>query len=230
MTHTKTAESTSPKNGTRITKFVALAAAAVATSLLLVSAGCGSSSHNLSTAQAQAVSSEMSTALQAALSASLTADSSTSRHGNPSLSTILSKVHNDQESGCTVNDSGESCNIPVSYTGNCPGGGTIGISGDFDYTLNTSGSGSDSSTLTITPTNCSVSSETINGNPNVTVATQINFTNDAPVFPITLTETGGISFGPNPSGSCTVNVTYTVNSTSCTASGTICGQSISGSC
>jgi hypothetical protein len=51
------------------------------------------------------------------------------------------------------------------------------------------------------------------------------------VFPLTLSEAGGISYGPHPSGSCQLNVTYTINSlSSCTASGTVCGQSVSGNC
>jgi hypothetical protein len=196
-------------------------------------AGCGSSSssHNMSAAQAQAVSQEFSTALQAALTASLPADSFSQREPHPTLGTILKHAHPDQSPGCTASDSGESCNIPVSYSGSCPGGGTIAITGDFDFTLNNSGDGSDNTTLTITPSNCSVSSLTINGNPSVTASTQINFTDDNPAFPITVEETGGISFGPNPSGSCTVNVQYTVSSEStCTVSGTLCGQSVSGSC
>lgn len=198
--------------------------------LIFVSTGCGSSSSSgtMSAAQAQAVSQEFSTALQAALSSSLS--SAAQRGDHRSLATIFRDVPFDQ-SGCVGNVNGESCNIPVAYTGDCPGGGTIGITGALDFTLNSSGDGSDSTTLTITPTNCSVSGETINGNPSVTASTQINFTDDAPTFPITLSETGGITYGPNPSGSCSLNVQYTVSSeTSCTVSGTLCGQSVSGSC
>lgn len=198
--------------------------------LIFVSTGCGSSSSSgtMSAAQAQAVSQEFSTALQAALSSSLSSAAQCGDHR--SLATIFRDVPFDQ-SGCVGNVNGESCNIPVAYTGDCPGGGTIGITGALDFTLNSSGDGSDSTTLTITPTNCSVSGETINGNPSVTASTQINFTDDAPTFPITLSETGGITYGPNPSGSCSLNVQYTVSSeTSCTVSGTLCGQSVSGSC
>jgi hypothetical protein len=229
MTQTKLA----PKTSAHITKLVSLACIMVAGCLLLISAGCGSSSssHTLSAAQAQAVSQQFSTALQAALSSAFSSAASRPRELHPSLAATFSQAHPDDSSGCTVSDSGESCNIPVSYTGNCPGGGTIGITGDFDFTLNSSGDGSDNTTLTVTPTNCSVSNETVNGNPSVTASTQINFTNDAPAFPITLSETGGITFGPNPSGSCTVNMQYTVTSdSSCTVSGTVCGQTVSGSC
>ena len=196
---------------------------------LTLSAGCGSSSHNnLSAAQAQAVSQEVDVALQAALTNAFSTGQAADTH--PSLAAIAGDLTPDQLS-CVTSASGTTCNIPVTYSGPCPGGGTIGVSGDFDFTLNSAGDGSDNSTLTITPTNCSVSNETINGDPNITVATQMNFTNDAPVFPITLTETGGISFGPNPSGSCTVNETLTITSaTSCTKSGNFCGRTLSGSC
>jgi hypothetical protein len=214
------------------TKLVSSACLMVAGCILLISAGCGgsSSSNTMSAAQAQAVSQEFSTAMQGALTSAFSG-ASDRRESHRSLAAVLANAHPDDSTGCTVSDSGESCNIPVSYTGNCPGGGTIGITGDFDFTLNSSGDGSDNTTLTVTPTNCSVSNETINGNPSVTATTQINFTNDAPTFPITLSETGGISFGPNPSGSCTVNVQYTVSSaSSCTVTGTICGQTVSGSC
>jgi hypothetical protein len=216
----------------RITKLVSIMWLLVAACILVVSPGCGSSSnHAMSAAQAQAVSQAFSTALQTALSQSLSSASSRP-HSAPSLASTLSHVRPDVASGCTVTDSGESCNIPVSYSGSCPGGGTIAVAGNFDFTLNNSGDGSDSSTLTITPTNCSVSSEIINGNPSVTASTNITFANDEPVFPITFSETGGISFQPNPSGSCTLNVQYTISAgaNSCTVSGTVCGQTVSGSC
>jgi hypothetical protein len=213
-----------------VSRFPGVVLVAMVAILVTISAGCGSSSSSgsMSAAQAQAVSQEFSTALQSALNTSL---SSAARRGpRPSLATILQDTPLDQ-SGCVGSLSGETCDIPVSYTGNCPGGGTIGITGAFDFTLNSAGDGSDNTTLTITPTNCSVSNVTINGNPNVTASTQLNFTDDAIVFPITLSETGGISYGPNPSGSCTLNVQYTVSSaTSCSVSGTVCGQSVSGSC
>ena len=167
------------------TKLVSLAWIALAASLLLTSAGCGSSrSNTMSATQAQAVSQEFSMALQSALSTALPAASQVRRESHPSLAAIFAAVHAEDSSGCTVSGNGESCTIPVSYSGNCPGGGTIGITGDFDFTLNSSGDGSDATSLTITPTNCSVSNLTINGDPSVTASTQINFANDAPVFPI----------------------------------------------
>jgi len=212
-----------PKNSAA---FISLASLALMTMFLTLSVGCGSSSHssqNLTAAQAQAVSQEIDKALTAALSG-------LSAEKNRSLAkTVPDLIRNQSLPSCTTNSGVTTCNI--SDTVPCPGGGTIGVSGDFNFTLNGSGDGSDSSSMTITPANCSVSNLTINGDPSLTVATQINIANDAPTFPIMLTETGGISYGPNPSGSCTVNETMTISSmTSCTITGTMCGQTVSGGC
>ena len=216
----------------RTRKCSALGWAVAATALAALSGGCGSSSsHNISQAQAQAIAQEFATAVQNALSSAAPSGANVEHGANPSLATVVNEIHPEQTSGCVSSANGTTCNIPVSYSGACPGGGTVGVSGDFDFTLNSSGDGSDTTTLTVTPTDCSVSNLTINGDPNVTVATQIDFQGNDVLFPVTATESGGISYGPNPSGSCTLNVTYTINSeTSCTVTGTICGQSVSGSC
>jgi len=205
---------------------------ALVTLFLILCGGCGSSkqsSQNLSPAQAQAVSQEVEAALQAALTAALSSGLPADTHR--SLAASVGHLTPNQSSDCTTNSNGETCNIPITYSGACPGGGTIGVSGGFDFILDNSGDGTDSSTLMITPSNCSVSNLTINGDPNITVAMQMSIANDAPVYPITVTESGGISYGPNPSGSCSMNATLTINSeTSCTISGNICGQSLSGTC
>jgi hypothetical protein len=204
---------------------------------LLFSAACGGGSssmnQNLSAAQAQAVSQEFATAAEAALQASVTGSAQRNRRtfGEIFSAGASRGAVPDTTGSCVTSANGTSCNYPVSYSGNCPQGGTIGVSGDFDFTLNNSGDGSDSSNLTITPTGCEVSNETINGNPNVTFAVQLSFQNNALVYPVTLTESGGISYGPNPSGSCSVNATLTIaSSLACTVSGTICGQALSGDC
>ena len=149
----------------------------IATLLSLLSGGCGSSSkssQNISPAQAQAISQEIVTALQGALTS---------------------------------------------------------VSGDFSVTLDNSGNGADSSAITVTPSNCSVSNLTINGEPDVLVATQFNIANYQLQFPMTLTEAGGISYGPNPRGSCLLDVSVTISSqTTCTVSGNVCGQPVSGTC
>jgi len=203
--------------------------------LMALCGGCGSSSsnNNISQAQAQAISHEFVTAVESALSSAASGGASVERNEPRNLAAVVSDIHPDQSSGCVSSASGTTCNIPVAYSGACPGGGTIGVSGAFDFTLNNSGDGSDSTTLTITPTNCSVSNLTINGDPNVTVATTINFAASNVQFPVTATESGGISYGPNPSGSCRIDVSLTLASTSqtgCTVTGTVCGQSVSGGC
>lgn len=197
--------------------------------LSLMCMTCGGSSHNnVSQAQAQAISAELFSALNSAMVAGLTPGASTGMR--PSLGEIVEQA-GAQSSGCTITNNGESCNIPVTYQGPCPGGGTVSVAGDFVYTLDNSGNGSDSSTLTVTPSSCVVDNLTINGDPNVTFATEFNLKNNALAFPLTFSGNGGISFGPNPSGSCSINVKATATSaTTCSVSGSICGQSISGSC
>jgi hypothetical protein len=206
---------------------------AVASLLALLTVSCGSSNHtnqNLSPAQAQAISHEFVIALESAL-ASVSSGLPAAQVQHTSLPAVLQEVRPQASSDCTTNSNGETCNIPVSFTGPCLNGGRVSVAGDFDFTLNNSGDGTDSTTLTVTPTNCTVSNLTLNGDPNVMVGTRFSIASDQLQFPVTGTEIGGISYGPNPSGSCSMNVTLTVNSaTRCTVSGSVCGQSVSGSC
>ena len=152
----------------------------------------------------------------------------------PRLSSVIRAIRPDQLPplpSCTPTATGENCNWPVSYQGPCPQGGTITVSGDVDESLNNDGAGSVSSQLSMIPANCGLSALVINGDPSVDVGLQLSFAKSAPVFPETVTEIGGIFYGPKPSGSCQLNVTYTVASeTSCTLTGTVCGQSVAGSC
>lgn len=197
--------------------------------LVLLCTSCGSSNNNsISTSQAQAISQEFVTALQSALTGQFYGGGSGGAHAN--LSRMIREARPETSSGCTLTSSGETCNFPISYSGTCPSGGTMSVSGDFSLTLNPSGTGSDSSTLTITPTNCVVSNLTINGDPSVTLATTIGYTNGIFDFPVTMNENGGISYGPHPSGSCAVNVSLTFGQNSCSVSGTVCGHSVSGNC
>jgi hypothetical protein len=202
---------------------------------MLFCTGCGgdsSSSQNISQAQAQAVSAEMAQALAQALGDAFATGLPAAGGAHPSLAAAVKNIHPDSSSSpCTSTATGENCNWPVSFDGPCPGGGTIAVTGNVDGSLDNTGVGSIQTLLTITPASCSVDSLVINGDPSVTVDGQINFTDSAPVFPITLTEVGGVSYGPNPSGSCQFNVTYAITSeTSCTITGTACGQSVNGSC
>ena len=107
----------------------------------------------------------------------------------------------------------------------------MNVAGDIVYTLDNSGNGSDSSTLTLTPSSCVVDQVTLNGNPNVTFATQFNLKNNMLAFPITFSGMGGIAFGPNPAGNCSISLKATAASpTTCTVSGSVCGRSVSGNC
>jgi len=199
----------------------------------MLCAGCGSPSHSdtLSAAQAQAISQQVSHAVAQALSNASASHPLLAEQSARSLSAALGDIRWDQSSACTVSGTGHSCNFPLSASVPCPGGGTVSVSGDIQGMLNSSGTGSFDTQITITPANCTVSNVTFNGAPDVTIAGTINITNTAPSFPVTLLEGGGISFGPNPSGSCQLNVTYTLNSlTSCAVSGTVCGKPVNGSC
>jgi hypothetical protein len=190
--------------------------------------------------QAQAVSQEIISTVQTAISTSFVGGLAANENHRSFAETVRDKIRRDKiasevspdtSGGCVTSDSGTTCNFPVSYTGSCPQGGAINVSGDFSFTLSGSGSGSDSTTLTVTPVSCEVQNMTINGDPNVAFATQVNFQNDALVYPITSTESGAISFGPNPSGTCSINATLTITSAqTCTVSGTVCGQTLSGNC
>ncbi len=213
----------------------------VAALLSILCVGCGSSNsnstnNNMSQPQAQAVAQQFSQAITQALSGAVpSTEPPETTDARPSLSTAISDMHPDALPGCTSTSNGQTCNIPISLTNYpCGGtqGGTISITGDVDGTLTNTGSGSLSAQLAVTPASCSVSNLIVNGDPSINVGGEINFSNnETPVFPVTFTETGGISYGPNPSGSCQLNVTYTVNSSlACTISGTVCGQSVSGSC
>jgi hypothetical protein len=215
----------------RNASFRATCAIAALTLLSLLCITCGGSSHSLSQAQAQAISQELFTALNSAMVAGLTPTGTKTATTPPSMGGIVERARSAQSSGCTVTNSGESCNIPITYQGACPKGGSISVSGDFMYTLDNTGNGSDSSTVTVTPAACAVDNVTFNGNPSVTFATQFNLQNYGLAFPITFSGVGGISYGPNPSGSCSIHVKATATSvTSCSVSGSICGRSVSGSC
>ncbi|MGP0020654.1 MAG: hypothetical protein ACLPHP_18945 [Candidatus Sulfotelmatobacter sp.] len=200
----------------------------VAATLSIGYAGCGSSSNTLSQAQAQAVSQQISLALGQALTGAIASNAVSERTVHLSLATVVNNLRPDQSSSCTPTSSGENCTI--SDTVACSGSGTITVAGDVDETLN-NGSGSVQTQITITPANCAVSNLVINGDPSITVDSQISFTGSAPSYPITFAEKGGISYGPKPSGSCQFNVSSSITSaTTCTVTGTVCGQSVSGSC
>lgn len=199
--------------------------------LALLCAGCGSSntstSSNLSQAQAQAVSQQLIQAVEQAMSNAFPSSAGAKSSAHSPFAEAVAGIHPENSSSCTI---GSSTDCTISASASCPQGGTVSVSGTIDGTLN-NGSGSIDASFTVTPSKCGLDSLVINGDPNVAFASDLNFTNNALDFPVTATTNGGISYGPNPSGSCLINVSITVSSTtSCSVAGSVCGQSVSGSC
>jgi hypothetical protein len=202
--------------------------------IALVLMGCGGSSNNssiqnsqLTQSQAQAVATAVSDGIAQAL-ASAFASASAAATGK-----VMRKLDSGTNSGptCFPTAGGESCDWPISATFLCPGGGTMSVLGNVSGSVTSAGNGSVQAQFAATPTNCSVDQIVLNGDPNVTVGGQIGIANWNPVWPLTGTERGGVSFGPNPSGICQFNLNFSVNSnSSCTVSGIACGQPVSGSC
>jgi hypothetical protein len=201
----------------------------VAIAVLMI--GCGnsnSSMNNLTSAQAQAVASAVSTGVSQSLEGAFGVASVERGVG---VTRIEDGSPRTTTPSCTLSSSNGNFNCQISQSFSCSGGGTMAISGDVSGSVSDSGTGSIQEQIAADPTNCSVDGTTLNGDPNVTVAGQFNISNWSPQWPLTGTETGGVTYGPNPSGSCQLNVTFTVNSNlTCTISGTACGQSVSGSC
>ena len=216
-----------------IRKFPVLAVtcfAATVVGLAALMIGCGGSNsmnNSLSPAQAQSVATAVSSGVVQAMTGALGAVIDPL----PGGMRRIGPVPNTSAVSCVTSANGESCTWPISTNFSCPGGGTMAVSGDLSGTLSNTGNGSAQAQITATPANCSVNGVVLNGDPSVTVAGQASIGNYAPVWPVTGTETGGVTFGPNPSGSCQLNLTFTVNeSLSCTVTGTACGHTVSGSC
>jgi hypothetical protein len=201
----------------------------VAIAVLMI--GCGSSNssmNNLTSAQAQAVASAVSTSVSQSIEGAFGVASGERGVG---VTRIVDGSPRTSTPSCTLSSSNGSFSCQISQSFSCSGGGTTAVSGNISGSVSESGTGSIQEQVVATPTNCSVDGITLNGDPDVTVAGQFNISNWSPVWPVTGTETGGVTYGPNPSGTCQLNVTFTVNSNlSCTISGTACGQTVSGNC
>jgi hypothetical protein len=203
--------------------------AVVAIAVLMI--GCGnsnSSMNNLSSAQAQAVASAVSTGVSQSLEGAFGVASAERGVG---VTRIEDGFPRTNTPSCTLSSSNGNFSCQISQSFSCSGGGTMAISGNVSGSVSDSGTGSIQEQIAADPTNCSVDGTTLSGDPNVAISGQFNISNWSPVWPVTGTETGGVSFGPNPSGTCQFNVTFSVNSNlTCTTSGTACGQPVSGSC
>jgi hypothetical protein len=123
----------------------------------------------------------------------------------------------------------------ISQSETCPGGGSIGLSGTvsgdidestFDGTINMD--------VTETLNSCVVTLDasavtvTVNGDPNIKITADITIANSGASFSGTFGMNGGFTYTGDDgrSGGCAVNVS--VNLTNQSASGSVCGQSISG--
>lgn len=197
----------------------------------LLMLGCGtsnSSSKSLTQSQALSIATSISNGVGQAV---------TGAFGIASLGAGTNAMTNVEASPnamlpiCTPTPSGEVCVWPVSSTYSCPGGGSMPVTGSITGSLSTGGTGSAQVQIAATPANCSMNGLVLNGNPQVNLAGSVRILNNNPEWPLTGTETGGVTYGPNPSGSCQLNLTFTVNSNqSCTVTGTACDQSVSGNC
>jgi hypothetical protein len=192
-------------------------------SVLLLLAGCGSSKNpnpnNLTSAQASTLGTEVFTDVFTAISAAEGSDSSVARKsGLPALLNKNNSVRAPESS-------------TLSYTYDCPDGGTIALSGS---------TGSGSVSITATPSGCNDGTLTFNGDPNIT----INGTgsDNGTTTTINITVGGGVSWTPDsgvsfPAGSCLSNMQIAASITdstgalaSCSLSGKFCGYSMNQSC
>jgi len=91
--------------------------------MFLLWSGCGggSSSNNMSQAQALAVTEQFSNALDNALQNALVSSAAEGNGAHRSLATVLRDLRSYAVSPCTPTAGGENCNWPLSYTGPCPG-------------------------------------------------------------------------------------------------------------
>lgn len=210
--------------------FVLSLAAILSIALLIIACGSGNSNSSaLTQAQAQAIATAISNGLGQALAGTF---------GAPAVERSTDAMHRVETAAnaatppvCMPSSAGQTCTWPISGTYACPGGGIMEVSGQITGSLNTAGSGSAQVQIAAVPASCSVNGMILNGAPQVNVGGQMSLVKDMPEWPVTASETGAVSYGPHPSGTCPLNLTYSVNSNlSCTVSGTACGQSVSGSC
>jgi hypothetical protein len=142
--------------------------------------------------------------------------------------------------GNPYNPTGEYfCTINVASIVDCSGGGTVSVTGSNTGDLDYSNTGSATISLVYTPTNCSIQGTNLvtNASPGLAFAGSLFYFYGG-VSSFTVTETGSITYGPNPSGVCQTNLTIAANfegdaqhtTEACTLTGTACGQTINQNC
>ena len=204
--------------------------------------GCGGSSNNpnpnpnnLTKAQGQQLGSEAYADIGTALADALASSPLPLTSGRGNILAALRKSNQvvPAPKEITCNSSNTSCT--VSYTYQCPHGGSIAVSGSLTENSSTSASG----TITETPASCSDGTLVINGDPDVTIGIQGN--DNGTTTTVNVKIGGGVSFSPVqtgqfPTGSCTSNLTASgsVNDSTgaltCSIGGSICGHAINASC
>lgn len=122
--------------------------------------------------------------------------------------------------------------VSVSETVDCPNGGSASVSG----TANDNEAGTVTVQITQTFNSCAATSSegrvwTFNGNPNIVTNVTSTYNETTGAFSMTATQVGGIQFASNlGSGSCQINLTFTMNgnanSVSGSLSGNACGHNI----
>ncbi len=213
--------------------------------LLIPCIGCGSSSSTnnsnpggLTQAQAQTLADETSIDLVAAFSDAI----SSSGHVEGVAGQVSDPLNSGRKSNLLAVIS-KNKHISSELTP----AGTIGpltydcVNGTITINGSTSGSsGSGSLNLTLTPTNCDDGTLTYNGNPDITL--RASGTDNGTTTTGTLNIGGDVSFVPDttgafPSSSCGIGISASASFTdatgaaaSCTYSGEMCGQTVSGSC
>lgn len=182
----------------------------IAFGVLSVTLACGGgssqSSPALSQAQVQAMTSEMQSGLVSAAGTST---------GGP----------------CAGGTENQFC---FDTTVNCSGGGSISISARMTDNLDANGTGQSSYDVILIPRNCSVRNENLvlNGDPSLKFTGTVNVMNWQEMN-LTGTETGTVSYGPNPQGVCESNLTLTAllePTLTCSIKGTQCGQPVDFTC
>jgi hypothetical protein len=91
----------------------------------------------------------------------------------------------------------EATTTPIAASQACGGGGTVSVSGSVVNGTTINGGGSVTINMAIGYSNCTENSVRLQGNPNLTMGGAINFSNFAPVSPVTFTTGGGLLFTLN---------------------------------
>jgi hypothetical protein len=219
--------------------------------VLLVACGGGSgvTDTQLTQAQATTVASAVTYGLAMSLSDAITSLPAFTT-SKPSTITMANALRSHKSAGSVegtpaaplaqsnpVSCNGSMCTVDYTYT--CSGGGTTSISGSATDSVNSSsGNGAIGLNVRLTPNKCDLTEFqiTMDGKPNVSLAFNANFSNFNPTFPLTVTEKGAIAFGPDstnspiPSGTCNINLSYSVDANNCSITGTMCGQTINTNC